>query len=68
MYVFKNYLKEIKKLNQCIDELSSKIKHVKRENEQIEKDISLTNLKLSEIKNTIDHGVTNKLKLITDTR
>lgn len=58
----------MKKLNQRIDELSSKIKHVKKENEKIEGDIYVTYIKLSKIKNTIDHSITNKLKFITDSR
>ncbi|VVC45646.1 Hypothetical protein CINCED_3A007876 [Cinara cedri] len=63
-----HHSKEIVQLNQFIDELSTKIKKIKRENEKIEKDIDLTNLKLSEVKNTIDHSLTSKLTLITDTR
>ncbi|VVC42480.1 WD40/YVTN repeat-like-containing domain,WD40-repeat-containing domain [Cinara cedri] len=63
-----HYAKEKVQLNQCIDELSNKIKKIKQENEKIEKNIDLTNLKLSELKNSIDISLTNKLKLITDTR
>lgn len=62
------YSKDKNDLAQRLNELVGKIRHVKKENEIVDKNIDELSLSLSELKSKIDYSLPNKLKLFNDTR
>lgn len=66
--VFKTYSKEKKELIRRLDELVDRIRSVKKENEKTDKNIDQMNVYLTELKSKIDYSLTNKLKMVSDSR
>lgn len=66
--MFKTYSKEKELLKRHLNELVEKIRVITKENKKTDKNIEQMNLHLSELKNKIDHSLTSKLKIVSDSR